>query len=120
MFADCLYLPWRRLAEHPKAAAALIKVVGTKGGAVGCQAIETDRSEVCRQCRTVNMRTDHQRTAEICFPSKQNRGICKHVPAGHRELIFRSIFICSIFILTHMFSETIIIIHRRKSVPQRK
>lgn len=39
MFADGLYLPWRHLAEHPKAAAAPIKVVGKKGGAVGCQAI---------------------------------------------------------------------------------
>jgi len=38
MFADCLYLPWCHLAEYPKAAAAPIKAVGMKGGAVGCQA----------------------------------------------------------------------------------
>lgn len=39
MFADCLYLSWCHLTEHPKAAAAPIKVVGKKGGAVGCQAV---------------------------------------------------------------------------------
>lgn len=38
MFSDCLYLPWCHLAEYPKAAAAPIKAVGMKGGAVGCQA----------------------------------------------------------------------------------
>lgn len=30
IFADCLYLPWHHLAEHPKAAGAPIKVVAQK------------------------------------------------------------------------------------------